>query len=312
MKEQAHRPRTNRPTDTHRSPLRYLPGLRRLWFLCLPLLLLLSLPASAQSTTRGTFVIAVAADAPPFAIQAANGQLIGFDLDLIKMLVHTAGLRVVYEAAPFPQLMPGVATRLYDGALGCITMTEEHKALVDFSAPYFTRGGVFAFAAADAPIYDLTDLTPTMTVSVVAESPEWRFLSEQQIAVQVVASAEEAFALAAARITVAAFVDEVITERYRHAHPEAGLRVVSGLVTTEQCGIAVNKEIPQLLLELNAAMNRLKNSGKYLLIYQRWFGNRPLTGPLPMRRPVANTPTPTATPTVDLQESAPITSSVTP
>lgn len=243
-------------------------------------------------------------------MQADNGQLVGFDLDLIKLLVRTAGLRVVYEAAPFPQLIPGVATRLYDGALGCIIMTEEHKALVDFGASYFTRGGVFAFAETSTPIYDLTDLTPAMTISVVAESPEGRFLTDQGVAVQAMASAEEAFALAAVRVTDAAFVDEVITARYLRTHPEAQLRVVSGLVTTQQCGIAVSKEIPQLLLELNAAMNRLKNSGKYSTIYRRWFGNRPLTGPRPMLRPVVSTPT--VAPTVDLEENRPITSTDTP
>jgi glutamine transport system substrate-binding protein len=259
----------------------------------LGLLLLLGLllapppAASAQSrTTRGTFIIAVATNTPPFAVQADNGQLVGFDLDLTKLLVRTAGLRVAYEAVPFIQLIPGVATRLYDAAVGCIVTNEERKTLVDFSSPYFTTGKVFAFSENSPPIYDLTDLTPEITLSVMAESAAWSFLTEQNIATAVTATTPAAaLELAAARVTNAAFVDEISADLFRRAHPEAHLQVVSGLVTTDQCAIAVSKENPQLLLELNAAMTRLKNNGKYLAIYRRWFGSRPLSGPPPVSRP---------------------------
>ncbi len=286
-------------------------------------LLLLPAPAPAQaqsgttggtmSTTRGgTFIIGVAMDMPPFAAQAANGQSIGFDLDLLKTLVRTAGLRVSYEAVPFIQLIPGVATQLYDAAIGCITDTEERRALVDFSSPYFTTGSVFAVAAESTPLYDLTDLTPETTVSTMSESASWRFLQAQGTAeVVAAASPQAALELAAARVTDAAFVDEIIADRYIRTRPESRLRSVSGLVTTGHCAIAVSKGNPRLLLELNAALTRLQNNGKYLTIYRRWFGSRPLAGPRPASRPVSMTPdrqgllTNTLTTTLTTTTSAP-------
>lgn len=274
--------------------------------LCLLLLLglLLAPPpsASAQSSTaRGTFMIAVANDAPPFAVQTDNGQLVGFDVDLIKLLARTAGLRVSFEAAPFIQLIPGVATRLYDAAVGCIVTNEKRKTLVDFSASYFTTGKVFAFSENSPPLYDLADLTPEITLSVMDESAAWSFLTEQNLTTVVTTTTPTvALELAAARVTNGAFVDELSTDQFRRAHPEARLQVVSGLVTTDQCAIAVSKENPQLLLELNAALTRLKNNGKYLTLYRRWFGSRPLTGPPPVRRPVADTAAPAATSPVAL------------
>lgn len=273
----------------HLSPCHPVTRQRLITHLLLLCLLLLPAPSPAQAQsnpTRGTVIIAVATDAPPFASQAANGQVVGFDVDLLNMLVRTAGLRVAYEAAPFIQLIPGVATRLYDAAVGCIWVGEERKALVDFSAPYFSTGPVLVVSKNNPPLYELSDLTPTMTVSAMAESRTEATLRTHNVATVVpVASQAEAMELAAARVTAAALVDEISADRFMRSHPEAGLHSVSGLVATESCAIVVSKENPRLLLELNAALTRLKNNGKYLAIYRRWFGNRPLTGPRPMSRP---------------------------
>ena len=261
-----------------------------IWLVLFALLLPPTAPSvhAQNGTVTGTIIIAVAADAPPFAAQADNGQIVGFDVDLIKLLVRTAGLHVTYEAAPFVQLIPGVATQLYDAAVGCITTTDERKSLVDFSDSYFTTGNVFVFSKNSAPVYDLTDLTPETTISTMAETAGWSFLSKQSEAkIIATTTVQRALEMAAARLADAAFVDEITTDRYMRTHPEAGLQVVSGLVQSGGCGIAVSKENPRLLLELNAALTRLKNNGKYLTIYRRWFGSRPLAGPRPVQRPIA-------------------------
>lgn len=302
----------------HQSPCH--PVTRHRVIACLLLLCLLLLPAPspvlAQSNAiRGTVIIAVATDTPPFASQAANGQVVGFDIDLLTMLVRTAGLRVSYEAVPFIELIPGVATRLYDAAVGCIGVEEERKALVDFSAPYFTSGSVLVVSKNNPPLYDLSDLTPAMTISTMAKSQSEATLRTHNVATVVaVASMPEALALAAARVTAGALVEEIVADRFLRSHPEAGLHSVSGLVETGACAIAVSKENPQLLLELNAALTRLKNNGKYLAIYRRWFGNRPLAGPRPASRlapiPASTqltttvTATTTATPETGLAEAA--------
>jgi ABC-type amino acid transport substrate-binding protein len=283
----------------------YPKGLIRCLTLSLLLCLLLqpSAPLARAQTDDviGTIIVAIASDGEPFAAQAANGQVVGFDVDLVKMLVRTAGLRVSYEVVPFVQLIPGVATQLYDAAVGCIGTTDERKALVDFTDTYFSTGSFFAFSMNNPPIYDLTDLTPETRISVMAETVGWSFLTKQSEA-QIVTtpSVQRALELAAARLTDAAFVEEISVDRFMRLHPEAGLQVVSGLVNQGGCAIAVSKENPHLLLEMNAALTRLKNNGRYLAAYRRWFGNRPLSGPRPLRRPTADAAAaaPLLTPTV--------------
>lgn len=238
-------------------------------------------PMQAQmNSTRGTIIVGLATDIPPFAAQAENGQVIGFDVELFKLLARTAGLRVAYEAVPFAQLIPGVATRLYDAAIGCMAATDARKTLVDFSAGYLTTGSILVVAADHSPLTTIAELTAETRVSALAESASWRLLTQESSAeVIAVATLDEALALAAARSVDAALVEEIAAERFMRLHPEIRLQRTSGLITPNQCAIAVSKDNPQLLLELNAALTRLKNNGKYLALYRRWFGNRPLDGP---------------------------------
>lgn len=259
--------------------------MRRLLLLLLSALLLppTTTPVQAQvGAPWGTVVVAVAAASPPFAAQANSGQLVGFDLALMKTVARAVGLPASYEAAPFAQLLPGVTTRLYDAALGCIFVNEARKALVDFSVPYFTTGAVLVFVEVNPPLYALTDLTDAMRVSASAGSTAEALLrSQSQATVLAAASQQEALTMVATGVTDAALVDELAASRFMRTHPEARLQVASGLVTTDQCAIAVSKENPRLLLEINAALTRLQNNGKYLALYRRWFGDRPLTGPRP-------------------------------
>lgn len=265
-------------------------------------------PMQAQmNSTRGTIIVGLATDIPPFAAQAENGQVIGFDVELFKLLARTAGLRVAYEAVPFAQLIPGVATRLYDAAIGCMAATDARKTLVDFSAGYLTTGSILVVANDHPPLTAIAELTPETRVSALAESASWRLLTQESSAeVVAVTTLDEALALAAARSVDAALVEEIAAERFMRLHPEIRLQRTSGLITPNQCAIAVSKDNPQLLLELNAALTRLKNNGKYLTLYRRWFGNRPFDGPHAVVQPspvITTTPT-TALPADPLVEAA--------
>lgn len=248
-------------------------------------------PAALAQTggARGPILVGVASFSPPFASEAPNGQIVGFDVELLKTVARTAGLSIHYEAVPFRELIPGVATNLYDAAIGCIFVTESRKALVDFSTAYFTTGTVLAFAENNAPIYALSDLTTDVAVSVSAGSTAAELVREETGAEMLSArSQQQALEWAAEGVADVALVDEMAVATFAQSDLDANLVVASGLVTMNQCAIAVNKSNPQLLLELNTALIRLQNSGKYQTIYNRWFGDRPLTGPHPLSTPIAN------------------------
>ena len=264
------------------------------WLLLLGLLIGLpsSQRAQAQADIRlGTMIIAVSNASPPFAARASNGYLVGFDMDLITKLVSTAGLRVTYENAPFSQLIPGVSTHLYDAAISCIFVNEQRRTLINFSNTYFTTGTLLVVHKGNDTIHELTDLDEDTIVTVSEGSTAETFIREQTNAQVLLASSlAETLENVSSGNADAALTDEISASRYIKNYPDSKLKIVGGLITSDQCAIAVNKDNIQLLIELNAALTRLQNNGKFSTIYQRWFGSRPIDGPKP---PITKTTTPT-------------------
>ena len=90
---------------------------------------------------------------------------------------------------------------------------------------------------------------------------------------EVVRYAEAAPALDA---LVAGEVDAVVLDiavmtDYIKTHPGA-VKLVGGLVTEEEYGIAVNKDRPEVLERLTAALDQIRGDGTYDRIFAKWFG----------------------------------------
>ena len=65
--------------------------------------------------------------------------------------------------------------------------------------------------------------------------------------------------------------DLPVTQGYIAANPTAGIRIIEGLLTSEQYGIAVNKNKPELLESINKGLAAIKESGEYDKIYDKWI-----------------------------------------
>jgi polar amino acid transport system substrate-binding protein len=70
-------------------------------------------------------------------------------------------------------------------------------------------------------------------------------------------------------------VDAAVTGKpaaYQLAKTRGGFRVISQQLTTEQYGIAVRKDEPELKTALNTALAKIKADGTYTAIVHKWFG----------------------------------------
>ncbi|MBE9506615.1 MAG: transporter substrate-binding domain-containing protein, partial [Chloroflexi bacterium] len=54
--------------------------------------------------------------------------------------------------------------------------------------------------------------------------------------------------------------------------PEMNLKVLDGVYTDEEYGVAVNKDRPELLEAINEGLAAVKASGEYDEIYDKYFG----------------------------------------
>lgn len=113
--------------------------------LTLAALLLLSVTAFAQRIVYTELpdlggreiVFAVENLYPPFQFEdAATGEAIGYEYDFIGELAARLNFTPVYQTTSFDVLISAVGEGQYDAGITGISIREERRSIVDFSAPY--------------------------------------------------------------------------------------------------------------------------------------------------------------------------------
>lgn len=87
--------------------------------------------ASFEPITIGT-----EAPFPEYTYVDDSGAITGFEKDLMDEVCTRAAFRCDWELANFDQLIPGVISGRFDVVLGGMAVTDERRALVDFTQSY--------------------------------------------------------------------------------------------------------------------------------------------------------------------------------
>lgn len=216
---------------------------------------------------------------PPFESQGDDGELVGFDIDLMNAIGEEAGVQVEFESLPFDGLIPALQSGTIEAAISGMTITEERAETVDFSRPYFRAGLAIATAEDNTEITSIDDLEgktiavqlgttgadmangiPDASVSTFDSAP---------LALQELSNGNADAVINDAPATL----DAIATGNIE------GVTVVGELLTEEFYGIAMPQD-SENLETLNAALTTIIENGTYDSIYEKWFGTTP-EGTLP-------------------------------
>ena len=88
-----------------------------------------------------TLIIGTSGDNPPFEFYQ-NGELVGFDIDLGRMLAEKLGRKVSFVDMPFESLVAALQSKKVDLVLAAMTATDDRKRAVDFTRPYYKASAV--------------------------------------------------------------------------------------------------------------------------------------------------------------------------
>jgi polar amino acid transport system substrate-binding protein len=98
-------------------------------------------PAPAASTVqegRPHYIIGIDADFPPFTSKDAGGNFSGFDIDAARWIAEREGFDVKFVAVPWDNVVSSLEGGKIDIIWSGMTVTEDRKARVNFSHPYYT------------------------------------------------------------------------------------------------------------------------------------------------------------------------------
>lgn len=240
----------------------------------LPRRLLLALVGTL--TLAGTAVHAaeplrVATDAtfPPMEY-IENGKRTGFDTEMVEAIGKQLGRPVEWIDIDFKGLIPALVSRRADMAVSAIYITDERRKVVDFTVPYYAGGLVVMTKADNTTVRSPADLAGRK-VSVQVGTKSVSFLKEKYPQAQLleVEKNQEMFNLVEVGRTDAAVTGKPAAYQYVRTRP--GLKVMPEQLTTEEYGMAIRKDTPELTKAVNDALARMKADGSYAAIVQKWF-----------------------------------------
>lgn len=222
----------------------------------------------------GAMTVATEPAFPPFESVGDDGELVGFDIDLMNAIGAEAGIDINFESLPFDGIIPSLQSGTVDAAISAMTITEERAQTVDFSRPYFVAGLAIAVREDEDAITSLEDLegkriavqigtTGADTAAAIPGSILSTFDSAP-LALQELANGNVDAVINDAPVTLDAIASGNLT----------GLKVVGELVTEEFYGIAFPAGSDNVAI-VNEALGNLIANGTYADIYERWFGAEP-------------------------------------
>jgi len=230
-----------------------------------------ALACMASSVQAQGNALRVGTDAtfPPMEF-VENGKRTGFDVELVEAIAKTLGRPVEWVDIDFKGLIPGLISKRFDMAVSAIYITDERKKVVDFTEPYYAGGLVVMVKDGNTSIKKPADLDGKK-VSVQVGTKSVAFLTEKYPKVQrvEVEKNQEMFNLVDIGRADAAVTGKPAAYQYTRTRP--GLRVLDEQLTTEEYGMALRKDTPELTRAVNGAIAKLKADGTYDAIVKKWF-----------------------------------------
>ena len=230
-----------------------------------------------QILESGRLRVAVSADRPPLNLKSKTGEVVGFEIDLVRALATAMGLELDLVVVPFAELIPSLTSGHADLALSGLTMTPERNAHVAFAGPYFVSGmSVLTHEGALGNAQDPRALdVPQRRYAAVEASTSARFIAEvlPQATFVSVPDYDTGIQMVIDGKVDALFADYLALSVAVWRHPNAGLETLDTPFTIEPFGIAVPPDAPLLLNLVENYLETLETTGLLATFKARWLAD---------------------------------------
>jgi len=109
--------------------------------------------AFAALMDKDIFIVGTESTYPPYESRNEQGELIGFDIDLMNIIADKLGKKVEWQDMAFDALIPTLIAKRIDVVIAGMSITEERAQKVSFSKPYEISVSAF-ITRVDADIND--------------------------------------------------------------------------------------------------------------------------------------------------------------
>lgn len=238
-------------------------------------------PAPAPAPAK-VYVVGTDAAYAPFESQNEKGEIVGFDIDVVKAVAAKAGIEVKFVNTPWEGIFNTLAQGDRDLLVSAITITDERKQTMDFSAPYFDAKQLIAVKETSKikTLADLKKLKVGVQTGTTGDEVVTKLIGKNSANIKRFESTPLALKELEAGGVDAVVADNGVVIHYVANNAGSKFRTVDDTsFTPEQYGIAVKKGNAELLEKINTALAAVKADGTYDKIYASYFGAAPVAAP---------------------------------
>lgn len=240
-------------------------------------LLVLFLPATLPAQTalervrrNGELRIGTDATYPPFET-AEGGQYTGFDIDLGTAIARELGVKARFINASFDGIFPALQNGIFDVVMSSVTITPERSASMLFSDPYYDSGQLIVVNQDRQGISTPDDLKGKRVGVQINTTAQFDLEKREGVSVAKYNTIDLALLDLRNRRIDAVVIDAPVA-KYMIFQSFRDLKTVGRRFTDEKFGIAMAPDGDDLRVEINQALKKIKETGEYDRIHEKWFG----------------------------------------
>ena len=210
----------------------------------------------------------------PFEMLNDKGKVVGFDIDVAKLMAEYMGVKLKVIKLDWNGIMPALLTNQCDIIISGMTITPQRNLWINFADSYMTVGQTVLVRkglSTKIRTYDQlnnTKYTVATKPGTTALDAIKKFLPEAKVQLY----ENEATAVdevLAGRID--GFVYDLPFNAIYYARNRKGLHFLDSPFTHERLGFGIRKGDPDFLNWLNNFLAQIKGDGTYDRLYVRWF-----------------------------------------
>ena len=226
---------------------------------------------------RGELVVGTSGNMPPLNMTAKNGEVIGLEMDIARMMADEIGVPLKIKTMPFHELLPNLENGEVDMVVSGMTITPKRNLKFAFAGPYMASGKSFLAKIETLANADDTAVanTPNTILTALKGSTSEEFVRLAIPKAQLIPTDtyDQAIQMVREDKAQAMVADFPICVVAVFRFPEAGFISVHTPLTYEPYGIALPPGDAHLLNWVENFLQTLEDGETLDFLYERWFGN---------------------------------------
>ncbi len=242
--------------------------------------MVVSTPTDTHAAKNKTLTVGTNAEFPPFEYINNDGEVDGFDVALIRAIGEEMGYNVEFVNMEFKSLIGSIQTGGLDASIAGMTVTEERKQSVDFTDSYY-EAVQYIVLPKDSKVEELADLNGkriavqegTTGDLLVTPGEDNDVITDKNTVVKRFKKGTDAILELKNDGVDAVVIDANPAQEFVKANNDI-LKHIPDDSSTEHYAIAVSKDRPEILADLNEGLKKVKENGTYDKLVDQYINQK--------------------------------------